>query len=446
MSDILDKLKQAELHVHVGGCLTAEDLAILAADFYREIDWQPFCDQYHRVFGQPADPVAWFDAAILENDLTALEQGYYVTDADSGDFARFQARFDLLIDIARHLKQKLGHQGPMLDCIFARHRDEGLRYVEYRAMSAVADTYEKFKAFHGEYAMACLHASDEQMTVRYIASLPRNNAVLTYRWLRQLLDEMPQLKPVIVGIDFCFWEEGHPPKSLTAFFDQLHADNAMQPSEALDVVYHVGESFFDKSLESAIRWCHEAALLGAKRLGHAIALGMDPAVAVGRREDANIAESVSERLDQIAYDLKHAQAMYAFGIQVDVDALITERDALSHQPSDALVRRDYDQARLTEIRQRQDYVLHQLAAMGTVIETCPTSNLRIGGVPTPADHPVHRFLASDVNLLIAADDPGIFNVTLADEVDWVIEHATMDADALVKRLGDPLRFALRPLE
>ena len=143
--------------------------------------------------------VAWFDAAVLNRDFSLLEQGYYVTDKDSGDFARFQARFDLLIYIARHLKQKLGHQGPMLDRIFARHRAEGLRYVEYRAMSAIADTYEKFKAFHSEYATACMQASDEQMTVRYIASLPRDNAVLSYRWLRQLLDELPQLFSVIKG-------------------------------------------------------------------------------------------------------------------------------------------------------------------------------------------------------------------------------------------------------
>ncbi len=443
---MLDKLKQAELHVHVGGCLSAQDLADIAADFYREIDWQPFIENYQCVFSQVADPIAWFDAAVLNENLNPLEQGYYVTDKDSGDFARFQARFDLLIYIARHLRQKLGHQGPMLDRIFARHRNEGLRYVEYRAMSAIADTYEKFKAFHSEYATACMQASDQQMTVRYIVSLPRDNAVLSYRWLRQLLDELPQLRTVIVGIDFCFWEEGYPPKSMTAFFDQLHADNAMNPAQALDVVYHVGESFFDKSLESAIRWCHEAAMLGAKRLGHAIALGMDPQVAIRRCDDAHVSEPVSERLDQIAYDLKHARAMHAFGINVDVDALIAERNDLARLSPQSNLRRRYDANRLAEIRLRQRFLLDCLTALGTVIETCPTSNLRIGGVPSPADHPVHRFLESDVNLLIAADDPGIFNVTLVDEVDWVAQHSQMDQTQLAKRLGDPMRFALRALE
>lgn len=439
-------LKQAELHVHVVGCLYAQDLAHLAADCYRDIDWTTFCQNYQRVFGHKADPVAWFEAALKHHDMGPLRRGYIVTDQDRGDFARFQARFDLLIEIARHLRHTLGHQQPLLNQIFTRHRQQGLRYVEYRALSAIADTYDQFAAFHGEYASACLRASNRQMTIRYIASLPRNNAMEAYGWLRQLLKEQPVLKDVIVGIDFCFWEEGLPPRSLKRFFEQLHAENQANPDQALGVVYHVAECYFDKSLESAIRWCHEAAILGAKRLGHAIALGMDPAVSIGRKPRAHTIEPASERLDQIDYDLKHAQGLCAFGVKVDQTALHAERDILLDMDGDAPVVRAYDSQRLEAIRCRQDYVLAELCRMGTVIETCPTSNLRIGDVPTPADHPVHRFLSSGVNLLIAADDPGIFDVTLASEVDWVAEHAHLSLDQLLMRLGDPMRFALRPVE
>lgn len=442
---MLNKLKQSELHVHMGGCLDVHDLAACAADFYRDIDWTPYCDTYQRVFGKRPDPVAWFDAA-MHGDIQPLRRGFVVTDADRGDFARFQARFDLLIYIARHLRQVSGNQRTMLDRIFARHRLQGLRYVEYRAMSGMADTYEKFKAFHGEYAQACLEGCDDQMTIRYIASLPRGNALQAYGWLRRLLDELPELKPVVVGIDFCFWEEGLPPARMVPFFSQLDADNASHPDDALHVVYHVGESFFDKSLESAVRWCHEAAMLGARRLGHAIALGMDPDVAIARRTDAHVAEPVSERLDQIAYDLKHAQGLSAFGVTVDVAALDRERNKLQRESAIAMVHRSYDAARNEQIRRRQDYVLAELCRMGTVIETCPTSNLRIGDVPKPAAHPVHRFLSSGVNLLIAADDPGIFDVTLADEVDWVARYTHLSEQQLLMRLGDPARFALRPLE
>jgi adenosine deaminase len=61
-------------------------------------------------------------------------------------------------------------------------------------------------------------------------------------------------------------------------------------------------------------------------------------------------------------------------------------------------------------------------------------------VPAPADHPVHRFLRSDVNLVISADDPGTFDASLASEVDWVLTHAGYEPNSLVERLGDPRRF------
>ncbi|MBL4700037.1 MAG: hypothetical protein JKX85_02165 [Phycisphaeraceae bacterium] len=283
---MLEKLKQSELHVHIGGCLHVQGLVHVARDFYREIDWTQYCKNYQQVFGQAVDPIAWFERAIDHNDIEPLKQGYVVTEADAGDFARFQARFDLLIYVARYLRKVTGNQKLMLDRIFARHRQQGLRYVEYRAMSSIATTYETFRAFHSEYALACLQACDSQMQIRYIASLPRDNVVQTYGWLKQLLDEQPCLKNIIVGIDFCFWEEGYPPGSMKAFFQQLRKDNAANPKHGLAVVYHVGESFFDKSLESAIRWCHQAAIMGAKRLGHAIALGMPPEIAIARRDDA----------------------------------------------------------------------------------------------------------------------------------------------------------------
>jgi hypothetical protein len=173
---------------------------------------------------------------------------------------------------------------------------------------------------------------------------------------------------------------------------------------------------------------------------------MAPDVAIGRRVDAHVTEPVSERLDQLAYDLKHAAGLRRFGVIVDEDAIHAEQRALAGHALTEKISRPYDTTRLDQIKRRQDYVLSELTRMGTVIETCPTSNLRIGGVPTPADHPVHRFLASDVNLIIAADDPGIFDVTLADEVNWVASHGKLSEQALVNRLGDPMRFALRPLE
>ena len=181
---------------------------------------------------------------------------------------------------------------------------------------------------------------------------------------------------------------------------------------------------------------------GAERLGHAIALGLDPATAIARRPNAHENELVSERMDQIDYDLKHRGALEVCGVAVDTRALEMERERLGNMDPEGEVGRPYDEARIEENRNRQRFVLDRLAELGTVIESCPTSNLRIGAVPDAAHHPVHQFLSSGVNLAICADDPGLFDSPLANEVDWVRTHSGMDTDALEDRLGDPRRFRL----
>jgi hypothetical protein len=439
---LLGAAKSCELHVHIGGCLYAEDVLRLAAGLQLKIDWQLFVSSYTEAFGSRPDPVGLIDEA-LAGSVDPWRRHFVVDAGDKGDFARFQAKFNLTICVLRHLAA-LNRYDDALDLILDRHRSEGLQYVEYRSMfmRGTADP-EGFLNMHRRNARRILTACGSGFQARYIPSLPRDRPLESYALIRRLLRESPELIPTIVGLDFCFFEEGHPPRSTRPFFEHLRRDDEENPEQSLAVVYHVGEVFFDKSLESSVRWCHEAALLGSRRLGHATALGMDPAVAVGRRSGAHYAEPIGERLDQIDYDLEHADGLAAAGIRIDVGALEGERQGLRAAAVDDLVHREYTPERLEEVRKRQDYVLGQLTAMGTVIESCPTSNLLIGAVPDPASHPVHRFLASDVNLAIGADDPGTFASPLAAEVDWVLQHSGLTEHQLDARLGDPRRFALR---
>ena len=433
--------KSCELHVHIGGCLYAEDVLRLAKDHHRDIDWQLFVGSYAEAFGTEPEPLALVEAAL--SGRTDPWRRHFVVDAgDRGDFARFQAKFNLTICVLRHLNA-LHRYDDALDLILDRHRSEGLEYVEYRSMHmrGTADP-DGFLNMHRRNAQRIQAACGSGFEARYIPSLPRDKPLQGYALIRRLLRECPELIPTVVGLDFCFFEEGHPPRLTRSFFEQLRRDNDDDPDQALTVVYHVGEVFFDKSLESAVRWCHEAALLGSARLGHATALGLDPAVAVGRQADAHQAEPAAERLDQIAYDLEQAEGLSAAGVKIDRPALERERQELRTMTTDQVVGREYTPERLEEVRRRQEYVLEQLVTLGTVIESCPTSNLLIGAVPDPASHPVHRFLASGLNLVIAADDPGTFDSPLATEVEWVVRHSALSEQALDTRLGDPRRFAL----
>jgi adenosine deaminase len=66
--------------------------------------------------------------------------------------------------------------------------------------------------------------------------------------------------------------------------------------------------------------------------------------------------------------------------------------------------------------------MSRVAATGAVVEVCPTSNRRIGGIADPAHHPVHRFLDAGLPVVVSCDDPGVFGTTLPEELDWVCRH------------------------
>ena len=445
MESSLQTNKTCELHVHIGGCTHVQDMIRLGREIYQEVDWSPFQNAYEEAYAIRPDPVELFTDAV-EGSAAAvdrLRQHYVYTPSDGPDFERFSAKFQLLICLARHLRN-LGRGEEIITAALDHHRVEGVRYVEYRAMDTRGASYDpqSFLDFHRRNANAIQHASSDDFVARYIISLPRWEPLFAYELVQQLLAESPELIDTIVGLDFCHVEEGHPPNSAKPLFDRVIADNLRYPERKLGLVYHVGESFYDKSLESAVRWCHEAASMGAQRLGHCIALGLRPEIAVARQTQAHEGELISERIDQINYDIVHAAGLRNYAVNVDEAALLAEKKLLLKSNPKSFVSRPYDSDRLREVKGRQDHTMAVISQIGTVLEICPTSNLCLGGVPNSDSHPIHRFLESEVNLVISADDPGIFDSTLTNEVDWVLDHSEMDEQKLAKRLGDPFRFRL----
>ena len=444
-TDPLAPLKTCELHVHMGGCFSVDDLIELAAPYYRDIDWSIFVDAFDMAYGLRPDPSEWF-ARVVAGDssgIDAIRRHFIFTEEDGPDFSRFQAKFNLLIAIIRHYIQHIPDgelEGPRraLD----RHRIEGVRYVEMRSNAPDTGDLEGFVRFHRLTAQLSIDACTNGFIARYVPSLPRSAAMPAYLELRQLLDDKPDLHEGIVGVDFCNVEEGFPPRSAADVVRRIHDDNAANPAHALEILYHVGEIYFDKSLESAVRWCHEAAELGARRLGHCTALGLDPVVAAGRRGGSHVREKVSERLDQIDYDLTHHKGLEDVGVEIDAAALAVEREQLRGSSPDQLLHRPYNDHRLEQVIHRQDYALREITRIGAVIESCPSSNLRLGSVPSPELHPVHRFIQSDVDLVIGADDPGIFDSPLRREIEWVVETTHLTPQRLFERLGDPLSHRL----
>jgi adenosine deaminase len=66
---------------------------------------------------------------------------------------------------------------------------------------------------------------------------------------------------------------------------------------------------------------------------------------------------------------------------------------------------------------------------GLTFEECPTSNVLTGAAPSLAEHPIHRFLAADVGVVLGDDDPNTIDRRLGDDVRALFE-AGLSADAL----------------
>jgi adenosine deaminase len=317
--------------------------------------------------------------------------------------------------------------------MLADQRRQGIAYAEQRLLLGNRIAPPAARRLLAPILEQYAAAEASGLSARLAVSLPRENPWPMWELVQELA--LGPHGELVTGVDFCHVEEGFPPREKREFFRAVHEWNARRPERALAILYHVGESFVDKSVESAIRWVQEAAELGAHRLGHAIALGIEPDC-YGEHERT---ETVAERLDQLAYDLAHADGLARHGVRIDRAATARERDLPATRDPDHGVVHRYDAARLAELRARQNYAMERVRAAGAVVEVCPTSNLRIGGIDDPAHHPVHRFLDAGLRVVVGSDDPGIFDTTVRDELDWVAKHAGLapeEARGLVRRAWD----------
>ncbi|MFC3999379.1 hypothetical protein ACFOVU_25940 [Nocardiopsis sediminis] len=410
----------SESHLHFHGCVRPKDLLRrLAASDHALWDWYEagMAAAYGAV-----PPTRQVVERYRRGDAGAaaeFEDLFLFHDADAGAFARFQAKANLLWVASAEGNPDAGPEEAAAEVaelaagIRADQERQGLAYAELRISA------DMLPVLSG--------GSGTGVIERFAITLDRRDPWTGWERVRDLA--LGPHGAVLTGIDFSGMEEGRPPKDQAEFFAAVRDFNAAHPNRALAILYHVGESFTDKSLESTVRWVQEAAESGAHRLGHAIALGVDP----GMYGAHTRTEPVAERRDQIAYDLRHADGLRAEGVRVDPPSLRDELSRLAALPDTATVTADYDAARLDDVRRRQDYAMGRVRASGAVIEVCPTSNRRIGGITDPACHPVHRFLAAGVPFVVSSDDPGIFGTTLAAELDWVCAH-TGGGSALRRRL------------
>ncbi|MBM9500094.1 adenosine deaminase [Leptospira sp. 201903071] len=392
----------ADLHNHLYGSITSEFLFEIGKS-NPSPRWEIFTHSYQQCYGKNISTETFFEDYKNPDSFRKLYQFNH-----HGPFPEFQAKFNLIIALSKFNPEEIAL---VASRIVEDQFSQGVTFGEYRIMYSPKDTEE---GIYEKTIAACEGlAKGEEKTGglakgKLVVSLHRDGDVfLEYELLKRLMEKDSLIRDFLVGLDFCYIEEGFPPKDKRKFLEEVNKDNFAQKDSALSILYHVGESFQDKSILSACRWVLECADWGAHRLGHAIALGLDPFSLKGK-----ILESKSERLDQLQFYYDRKEELDSYFETPSRERIGNEIDSLKHKET---VELEMSPSFLQECFGFQNFCIDQIKKTNAVIESCPSSNEYIGMVRDPKTHPILRFSKHDLRFTISTDDPGIFGTTIEEE-------------------------------
>ncbi len=400
----MDQLSDlTELHSHLYGAIPAEILYDIGK---RNLNprWSIYTDAYEKIFKERMDSNLFFK---VYDSLDKFKELYYFS--KKAPFDVFQCKFNLIIALAEFSIEEIQFISKQ---VLFESSIKGVSYSEFRIMynpfATEVDYYEKTLA-------ACIGLSEGELAYnvkgRLVVSLHRQSGFeVQYEWLKKAMKSNEIISKYLVGIDFCNTEEGFPPKYKKEFFKKVLLDNQIDPTKSLSILYHVGESFQDKSHLSACRWILESSEYGAHRLGHCIALGetLDKFIGTERLE------LIEEYIDTNEYILNHYDEILEFGKISKFDLFRMNLVKSKTSPLKQILVK-YDETFLENLDTFRKYVIHKLIKNNSVIESCPSSNFLIGMIDTYDNLPIKAFSETDLKLTISADDPGIFNIDLQGE-------------------------------
>lgn len=268
---------------------------------------------------------------------------------------------------------------------------EGVRYLELRFNPWMLT--EKIKP--GPYIKALADGLDEAAekypeleTVLLLSLVKSYDVDLCKRILEETLkaNSTAAVAGRIKGVDSAGNEVGWAPSQYEDIFEQAR-------QAGLGVVSHAGEAF--ASLEDGITMIEEAIdCLGAGRIGHGLAAGLDGFSLRGSR-DLNGEVYTGERVEKI-----------------------TERQV--------------------ELRKR-------LREKDILIEVCPSSNIHTGNVRSIEDHPVSIFLAEGIPFSICTDNRWISHTKLSWEYLRLIKVLKLSDSVIDRIVSTPFRYRLEDL-
>ncbi len=416
-----------ECHLHLYGCLDKKELwhhlHSRIIQFKPRFEW--YLSEHQRLIGNIPRTDLWSNA---DRGFELFTQDFVCDRAMP--FDAFQAKFNLLIALFPPRPDDM----TLPRCVFSLHQPLG-GYKEYRLflplylsaedralyLRRVIETAREYETntYHPKIAISFQRQDDEAWN--------------SYEFLSRFLAENPDMAPWITGIDFCASERGHPPLRKKPLFQRIIKDR-IRSAQRLEILYHVGEMWQNIALHSAARWCAETARLGVKRIGHAMALGMNPESLRGH----TICETAEETAHHLAWLRRHGQALHEYGFSRIDYAWVAQRAERVFDRGETRWR--YDDELIQHTTLLQGTLMRMVADTGAMIECCPSSNMRIGGLMQPSHHPLRSFLNHHIPITISTDDPGIFDLTLEGEEAFVranfgiSNHELQTADQLAAQV------------
>jgi hypothetical protein len=375
-------------HLHLYGALTPGQALDLAAG--HAVDWGWLAGR-------------WLAAGLAVPDFAAVARRHRAGEADAdrelelalaggpAGFAAFQARYDVVVACSRwatgrHDRWEAATAGEV-EQVCALVAAGGP--AEARVLLPAAATPAWCAA-----ALDQLAVSAARHGLGLAISLPRRNSLR--HW--PAVVAAAERHAGIGAVDVCGIEDE--PAQLAPLAAAVTAYNHSHPRR-LALLIHVGEQLRAVQPLTAVRWVGEALALGADRLGHALAIRLDPAA----WPDPPAWERSDERLARLGWLLGHAGALglAAEALTADIAALAGRDPASQHaaEPTDRGL-----------LRACQELVLAQVRDSGRVIEVCPSSNRMISGTPLER-HGLERLVGC--RWVVGSDDPGILGTDLARE-------------------------------
>ena len=285
-----------------------------------------------------------------------------------------------------------------------------------------------------------------------------------FAWLR----DHPGYEALVVGLDAASGELDQPPSDFVPAFrlaleELAGSEGPYRRPLTLGLTFHVGEDFRDlltgiRQVDLALRLL---LLRPGDRLGHALALGLDPAFWYQRQGgtsvlqigdhlldllwarhllrlappmDGSLSGQVGNRLERLGWrDLDGAQAVVTkwlegpYAREIERESVLKQR-LVAHLATglrpESLYEVEVSDGWIAIVSAMQSAVARSVERQGICIEANPSSNLAISGLSRLEDLPLfrqHPILPSPsaphppLRLSISTDDPGLFQTGPREE-------------------------------